>query len=218
MPIWLCPKWCSKELSESLFPYFLPITEPVVLKAQCRLNLAKDHQTYISSLLKSFTFLEEERKCDERERITGERSFAILIELEFNLLIRTLMANNPNAPENILTPWLVNMDDYSMGARVYDKDMSGFEMALLAHILEFSDKNHKLYEMLCWLGTEEAKLFFTNASEHSEAIYREFQIIDDLTDFPELADDPEFIDSYLAGIRGWIQENYQELPVALKLN
>ena len=128
------------------------------------------------------------------------------------------MANNPNAPENLLTPWLVAMDDYAMGARVYDKDISGFEKALLAHILEFSDRHNKLYEMLRWLGTDDAEIYFASASDHSEAMYREFQIIDDLSGYDDLDDDPEFVANYLDEIRGWIQENYQDFPVALELN
>ena len=128
------------------------------------------------------------------------------------------MANNPNSPENLLTPWLVTMDDYAMGARVYDQDITGFEMALLAHILEFADRHNKLYEMLLWLGSEEASTYFAKASDYSEAVYREFLIIDDLSDFDGLEDNSEFVADYLDGIRGWIQENRQDLPAKLELN
>ncbi len=44
-PIGLCPKWCSKELGESLFESFLLLS--LLLKAQCRLNLVKINQTTI---------------------------------------------------------------------------------------------------------------------------------------------------------------------------
>ena len=128
------------------------------------------------------------------------------------------MANNPNAPENLLTPWLITMDDYAMGARVYDKDITGFEKALLAHILEFADQHNKLYEMLLWLGTDEARSYFSSASDYSEAMYTEFEFIDDLSGFDDLDDDPEFVTNYLDEIRGWIHQNRQELPVTLELN
>ena len=39
-PIGLCAKWCSKELRESTF-----LLLSLLLKAQCRLNLAKINQT-----------------------------------------------------------------------------------------------------------------------------------------------------------------------------
>ena len=50
-PIGLCPKWCSKELSESPF-----LLLSLLLKAQCRLNLEKAN-----------TNNSRRKKCDERQ-------------------------------------------------------------------------------------------------------------------------------------------------------
>ena len=128
------------------------------------------------------------------------------------------MTRNPNSPENLLTPWLAKMDDYAMECRVYDRELSGFAMALLAHILEFSDEHNKLYEMLLWLGTDEAKNYMATASDHSETLHREFQIINELTGLVDIEDDPEFVVEYLDSIRGWIEENRQDIPALLELN
>lgn len=51
-PFGLCLKWCSQELSESLFRKS-SLSLSLVLKAQCRLNLAKINQ--------------RKEKCDERQ-------------------------------------------------------------------------------------------------------------------------------------------------------
>ena len=74
------------------------------------------------------------------------------------------MTNNPNSPENLLKPWLINIDNFAMGCRVYDKHIPDFEAAILAHILEFADRHQKLFEMRNWLTTKEAESFFANAS------------------------------------------------------
>jgi len=123
---------------------------------------------------------------------------------------------NPNSPENLLLPWLEAMDDYAMACRVYEKPLSGFEQSLLAHLLEFSDQHNKLYEMLMWLRTDEARLLFSNASSHSQAVYDEFEVLDGFTFMADL-DDPEFIEEYEADVRGWISEYRQNLPTTLEL-
>ena len=126
------------------------------------------------------------------------------------------MTYNPNSPDNLLMPWLEAMDEYEMEARFNDRNLSGFTQSLLAHILEFSDEHNKLYQMLMWLKTDEAKSFFSNASSHSQAIYNEFQILDGYTFMSDL-NDPEFMDDYLSYAREWIEEFHQNLPSSLKL-
>ena len=123
---------------------------------------------------------------------------------------------NPNSPENLLLPWLEAMDDYAMACRVNEKPLSGFEQSLLAHLLQFSDQHKKLYQMLMWLRTDEAKSFFSNASSHSQALYDQFEVLNGFTFMADL-NDPEFIEDYEADTRGWIEEYRQNLPTTLAL-
>jgi hypothetical protein len=134
------------------------------------------------------------------------------------------MSNNPNSPENLLKPWLKDIDHFAMECRVYDKHIPEFEAAILAHILEFADQHQKLFEMLHWLTTQEAELFFANASDYSEDVYREFQLINGLDSFSLDSDeedfefDPEYISEYLEDIRYWIREKRYDFPVVLELH
>jgi len=123
---------------------------------------------------------------------------------------------NPNSPENLLLPWLEAMDDYAMGCRVYEKPLSGFAQSLLAHLLEFSDQHKKLSQMLMWLGTDEAKSFFSSASSHSQAVYDEFKVLSGYAFMADL-DDPEFMADYEDYAREWIEEFSQKLPATLEL-
>jgi len=136
------------------------------------------------------------------------------------------MSNNPNSPENLLKPWLVDIDNFAMGCRVYDKHIPDFEAAILAHILEFADRHQKLFEMRNWLTTKEAELFFANASDYSEDVYREFQLMNDLDFFSYPIDSDEensefnfeYIAEYLEDIRYWIREKRYDFPVVLELH
>jgi hypothetical protein len=66
---------------------------------------------------------------------------------------------NPNSPETVLGQWLqlVSTDIASRTFVVNGMDVT--TGVLLAIILEFADKNHKLFEMYEWLTSQEGNEF-----------------------------------------------------------
>jgi len=73
------------------------------------------------------------------------------------------MKNNPNAnlnsPENVLGDWLIGMSDEIQSLAFVIDDYEKTRSALLAIVLDFSNKNKKLMEMYFWLKSDDGKEF-----------------------------------------------------------
>jgi hypothetical protein len=126
------------------------------------------------------------------------------------------MNSNPNSPENLLKPWLDQMDEFANHLRVIDRNDLPLQSILLAHLLNFADQHQKLFEMLFWMKSEDGKRFFLSASEYSSTIYSEFELVYNFADFSD--DDQEFVVDSLEVVRHWIQEKSGYVPFELKLN
>ena len=134
------------------------------------------------------------------------------------------MNSNPNSPENLLKPWLDQMDEYANHLRVIDRNDLPLQSIFLAHLLNFADQHQKLFEMLFWMKSEDGERFFLSASEYSSTIYSEFEFVYNsanlfvynFADFPD-DDDQQFVDDALEVVRHWIQEKSGYVPFELKL-
>ena len=134
------------------------------------------------------------------------------------------MNSNPNSPENLLKPWLDQMDEYANLLRVIDRNDLPLQSIFLAHLLNFADQHQKLFEMLFWMKSVDGERFFLSASEYSSTIYSEFEFVYNsadlfvynFADFPD-DDDQQLVDDALEVVRHWIQEKSGYVPFELKL-
>jgi hypothetical protein len=128
------------------------------------------------------------------------------------------MNSNPNSPENLLKPWLDQMDEYANHLRVIDRSDLPLQSIFLSHLLNFADQHQKLFEILFWMKSEDGERFFLSASEYSSTIYSEFEFVYNFAAFPDDDDDEELVDDALEVVRHWIHEKSGYVPFELMLN